>query len=29
LYKPGQAVQVTFKRGTKIKQSNMTFEEVK
>lgn len=29
LYKPGQTVQVTFKRGTKIKQSNMTFEEVK
>ena len=28
-YKPGQTVGLTFKRGSKIKQSKMTFEEVK
>jgi putative serine protease PepD len=28
-YKPSETVQLTFKRGTKIIQSNMTFAEVK
>lgn len=28
-YKPGETVQLTFKRGTKVIQSNLTFAEVK
>ena len=28
-YKPGETVQVTFKRGIKVIQANMTFAEVK